>query len=58
MKALTSIFTESPLRKALADIVATVRSQASRALELHLDACSVLADAHERRVRVKSRREW
>ncbi len=58
MKALTSFFTESPLRKALAELAAWVRSEARQAFALHLETCRVVADSHERRVRVKTRREW
>jgi hypothetical protein len=58
MKTLTAFFTESPLRKAFAEFSAAFRAQALRALALHLQTCSVVAEAHERRVRVASRREW
>ena len=58
MKTLTSLVVESALSKALAEFAAVIRREARRALMLHLQTCSVVAEAHERRVRVRSRREW
>ncbi|WP_175425717.1 hypothetical protein [Trinickia violacea] len=58
MKALTSFVVESSLSKALAEFAAALRREARRALTLHLETCAIVAEAHERRVRVESRRQW
>ncbi|WP_169708512.1 hypothetical protein [Trinickia terrae] len=58
MKTLTAFVVESPLSKALADFAAAFRREARRALMLHLETCAIVAEAHERRVRVAASRKW
>jgi hypothetical protein len=58
MKALTAFVVESSFSKALAEFAAAFRREAQRALALHLETCAIVAEAHERRVRVESRRQW
>ncbi|MGV2290914.1 hypothetical protein AAHK20_19520 [Trinickia sp. YCB016] len=58
MKALTAFVVESSLSKALAEFAAAFRREAGRALTLHLQTCAIVAESHERRVRVESRRQW
>lgn len=44
-----AVLNESPIRRSLAKFVATLRAQAIRALELHLQTCQIIAEAHQRR---------